>query len=152
VRIQTEPTGATIVVQGEVIGTSPMDFQAQPARPLRMGILLRGHDPLLFPSTLEDFPQLLADGSGPPIVLSRTTATFGLVEVSVAAVGSAHVIVDGIDAGEEPVLVPVRFAAGAPQTRVEVEIPGRGRRAVPLQSVAVPWALATVDASAEVGP
>lgn len=141
--LQTEPAGATIVMEGEAVGVTPMEVRVQAQRPLRMALLLRGHEPVLFPGPPEDFPQLLALAAGlqAPIVLPTTTDTFGLVEVTAAAVGSAHVIVDGIDSGEEPVLVQIRFARGVPTTRVELEVPGQGRTPIDLTAVAVPWDL-----------
>lgn len=143
--LRTEPAGATIVMLGEVVGVTPMEVQAQTAAPMRVALLLQGYEPVLFPTTPEDFPQLAARAGGSPIVLTPTPRTFGLLEVAVPAVGSAHVLVDGIDAGEEPVLVAVRFVAGAVATRIDVTIPGLGTTRLDVKSVAVPWGFATYE-------
>lgn len=144
-RLRTEPPGATIVMEGDVAGVTPMDVQAQTATPMRMGLLLRGHEPVLFPATPGDFPQLAAGANGPPIVLTPCTSTYGLLDVSVPAVGSAHVLVDGVDVGEEPVLVQVLFDGGAPRTHVEVDVPGRGITRLDIAQVAVPWGFAKLE-------
>ena len=143
--LRTEPTGATIVMAGEAIGVTPMEVQVQVQRPMRLGLISRGYEPVLFPGTPEDFPQLLARPDTNPIVLTRTPSTYGLVDVSSSEVGSARVLVDGRDAGEEPALVQVRFIGGGPTTRVALEVPGRGRVPVDLRTAAVPWSLGTID-------
>ncbi len=144
-QLRTEPSGATIVMHGEVAGVTPMDVQAQASSPMRLGLLLQGYEPVLFLTPPADFPQLAANTGAAPIVLTPTTRTYGLVEVSVPAVGSAHVLIDGMDAGEEPVLVPVRFLAGVPTTVIELSLPGQGATRLDIKSIAVPWGFAELE-------
>jgi len=95
----------------------------------------------MFPEPPERYPVLAPGSIRTPVVLSRTATVFGLVDIKAESVGSAHVFVDGVDFGEEPVLVRVLFAGGAPLTRVEIDIPGQGRVPVDLRARAVPWEL-----------
>ncbi|MBI2895650.1 MAG: serine/threonine protein kinase [Deltaproteobacteria bacterium] len=146
-RLDTVPAGAEIVMRGEVIGTAPMTVQAEAGRPMRLGLLLEGFEPLVFPAEPADYPQLRLDDLDdppPPVVLTRSQDRFALVEVS-SKLSEAHVLADGSDLGAQPVLVLVRFAGSAPATRIAVRAPDGRVEPLDLAALIAPWGFAAVE-------
>jgi hypothetical protein len=142
-QLRTEPTGASIVNDGEIVGTTPMDVQAPIGRPMKIALLLRGYEPRVFLEAPESVPALASGSGSSPIVLVPTTRAYGIVWISMAEQAhTAQVVVDGAVVGETPMPVIVRFVAGTPVTRIDIDLPGHPRHNIDAKTVAITWGFA----------
>jgi len=96
--VETFPPGATILVNGEMRGTSPLDLAPLAIGNYDIRAELRGYNPASETATI------VADAPSPQLklTLSRTAPTQGSLEISSDPPGSA-VLVDGNPVGQTPV-------------------------------------------------
>ncbi|HPO01147.1 MAG TPA: PEGA domain-containing protein, partial [Opitutaceae bacterium] len=105
IRVESNPPGATVTVNGQSIGTTPVQYQMQGSKPLDVQATMTGY----FPEYLSYTPDSQSGTDKAPISLNLERSQIDKSYEVVTEPAGVSLMLDGRSVGITPITVPVTY-------------------------------------------